>query len=251
MTSVRSPGASRATAVLLAGSLVTVLLCGCVPVPYRPAVNIRHEAVTPEGASAMELKTEPAAWLGDIGDRLKREEPRIVFIDGGSSLPGVVDYVSLSDAMGALSRLPPGPAAPDFLLCLSEYTERVVHDSDYYLPLLGYGNTKYVARLPSLLANLRSGQAAQALTFESQYHMVVVQFVYGIMTAPRPQSAIHGALVAEFSRQLRAAQPTGPIRVLVMFQRAPGAGGSQASGSGTVAAPEIPTRADTSDHSER
>jgi hypothetical protein len=213
------PTLIRVMTVLVSGVFASSLLCACVPIPYRPSVSIQHEAVSQESASAVQLKMQSSGWLGKIGEELKRTEPRILFIDGAAALPGANDFISLPNAIAALSRLPPGPAAPDFLLGLSAFTDEKVHDTNYYVPLVGYDREQYVARLPSLLVDLRSGQPAEALDFESQYSMVVVQMFYGVMTVPMPQSAIHSALVAEVSRRLRAAQPHGPIRLLVMFQK--------------------------------
>jgi hypothetical protein len=215
----RERGLFRAPAAVAAVFCAVSLVTACVPVPYKPAVSIQHEAVAPEGAPAILLKTEPSSWLGDVGKELQRAEPRIVFMDGAKSLPDARDFISLPEAIAALSKLPPGSDTPDYLLGLSPFTEQHVHATDDYMPLFGYTKDQYVAHQPSMLVELRSAQPAEAMDFKSAYSMVVVQFFYGVMTVPRVHSAIDNALVAEVARRLRVAQPQGPIRLLVMFEK--------------------------------
>jgi hypothetical protein len=208
--------AATLTASLLCAA---TLLAGCVPIPYKPAVSVQHDVITPEAAPAILLKAEPPAWAGKVGEQLRRAEPRIVLMDGTKALPDALDFISLPDAIAALAKLPPGPDTPDYLLGMSPFAEEEQSKTDIYQPGVGYYKDKYVGHLPSLLVELRSGRPADAMDFKSEYSMVVVELFYGVMTVPEGEKAVDSALVAEVARRLKAAQPQGPIRLLVMFQK--------------------------------
>lgn len=195
------------------------LMSACVPLPYRPSVAIHHDYISAEAASAILLKADSSASLGKVAADLQRAEPRIVLIDPAGILQGPTDFIALPDVIAELATLPTDAAAPDFLLGLSALTTKQVHDTDYYMPLVGYTKTEYVARLPASIVELRSVQRAEALTFQSDYSMMVAQLFYGIMTIPMPEGAIHSALVDELLRRLRTGRPTGPIRLVVMSQK--------------------------------
>ncbi len=201
----------------------TSVLGACVPIPYKPAVNMEKNVVAPEAAPTIMLKAEPPSWAGKVGTQLKRAEPRVVFMDAAKALPDAVDFISLPDAIAALAKLPPGPDTPDYLLGLSTFAEEQVGGTDLYQPLVGYTKDKFVGHLPSVLVELRSGRPADAMDFKTEYSMVVVQLIYGVMTVPEGEKAVDNALVAEVARRLKAAQPQGPIRLLVMFQKPPAA----------------------------
>ena len=199
--------------------LACAFISGCAPIPYRPSVNILREHISDEEASAVLLKTESVAWTGKIGAELQRAEPRIVFIDGASVLQGRSDFMALSDVIADLLTLTPGTSSPDFVLGLGSLTTEQVHDTNYYVPLVGYTKTQFVARWPASLIELRTGRSAEALIFPSNYSMVVAQLFYGVMIVPMPEQAIHHALIVELLRDLKTACPSGPIRLVVMFQK--------------------------------
>jgi hypothetical protein len=197
--------------------LACTLISGCVPIPYRPPVTIHHERISDEAAPAILLKTESVAWIGKLGAELQRAEPRIVFIDGASVLPS--DFIALPDVIAELLKLTPGTSSPDFLLGLGTLITQQVHDTNYYVPLAGYTKTQFVTRWPVSLIELRAGRSAEALTFQSDYSLVVAQLFYGVMTVPMPERAIRSALIVELLRNLRTARPSGPISLVVMFQK--------------------------------
>jgi hypothetical protein len=209
-----------AAAAVMSAALI---LASCVPLPYKPAVKVQNKEVTQEGAPAIMLKVEPASWAGKIGDRLRRAEPRIELIDGAKALPDTPDFISLPEAIAALAKLPPGPDTPDYLLGMAPFSEKQVSGSNpdlYVFPVAGYAHGHGVGHLPLVLVELHSGRPAESMDYKTEYSMTVVQLWYGFMTVPRSEKAVEDKLVADIARRLRAAQPTGPIRLLVMFEQA-------------------------------
>ena len=213
------PSLTRSTLARALGLSALCALCACAPLPYTPSVTLQQERIAVQAPSAPMLKTENSSWLGDLGAKLRQAEPRIVFVDGTRLIKGESDFLTLTDVVAEISKSAESPDRPDFLLALSSYSDRVLHENNYYAPLVGYDHILSEARMTALLVRFPEGDTADSLIFQSQYSSVVVQAFYGVMTVPMPKRAIHAALVAELARRLRAARPSGPIRVIVMFER--------------------------------
>src|SRR5215469_12526236 len=96
------------------GLCLLCALCACAPLPYTPSVTLQQERIAVQAPSAPMLKTESSSWLGDLGEKLRRAEPRIVFVDGTRLIKGESDFFTLTDVVAEISKSAESPDRPDF-----------------------------------------------------------------------------------------------------------------------------------------
>lgn len=113
---------------------------------------VRHNPLSDEAAAGIRLTSEPSPWLDKLRRDLRRAEPRIAFIDGGS-LNHSSDALALPEALSALSE-PPAEAAPaDSLLGVTALRTDTDHPSGFIVPLLvSYQKVRSVATLQATIA---------------------------------------------------------------------------------------------------
>ena len=241
-------GVVRTAAVVL---LLTMALGGCVPIPYKPAASVSHQAVTAEESAVITVSARAnsanSGLLESLSKSIQHAEPRITPVDGtGYSLSaGHGTLAGVLASRDASSSATESPEA-DYLLCVGTPVRRQLHDTGAAAPFIffpafwvGYQKTQSRESLVASLVDLRAPTPADGLRVSSTYSEVIASFVYGVGTVAMPESALRDALAREVAHAIGTAHPGGPIRLMVLAQN----GGSAEPDPKDSASPPRPVMA--------
>jgi hypothetical protein len=209
-------------------AILAGMLAGCVPVPFRPSAAVTHTAVTTDETATRVEVARKNSEARSVATAIQHDEPRVQLID-----PAAI-FVRLGDPNGAklgalmiAAHEGDQALAADYVLSVGEPTYRQLHDTGAAAPFLfmpsmiGYEKIQSQEVLPAILLDLRDPQAFQVLCASSTYSEVATGLVYGVMTIAMPEPALRNSLAREVAHTVAAAQPEGPIRLLVVSQERP------------------------------
>ena len=211
---------------LAAVCIVSLLLGGCVPVPYRPGAGVSHVPVAAEDAAVTLLSVDAENGVTHrLAKSIHHEEPRIEFVDPEAFLSGLrpAEPLTLAELAAACRESYESPPA-DYVLTVAEPSHLQLHDTGAWAPFLffpsvvGYEKTQSRETLTGTLLDLRNPASFDGLSSVSSYTEVTAGLFYGISTIAMPVEAVQRALAREIAHTLGRAHPQGVVRVVMLRQ---------------------------------
>ena len=143
-------GPSRTTVARYAARitiLASLLLAGCVPVPFKPSATVTQTPVTPDNAVPLVSAATGASEAHSVAKAIHAEDPRVLLVDA-ATFSGRIGTagVALNEVLAA-ARAGQQALAADYLLSVGEPAHRQLHDTGaagfYFITVVGYEDAEH------------------------------------------------------------------------------------------------------------